>query len=72
MNAAPSLPHVPPSRWPAVAPAAIALNDNPHGSAFVVLYQCDGDQVDAGRLPGAVRVAAPSRLRACRGTARRS
>ena len=26
----------------ALAPAAHALNDNPHGSAFVVLYQCDG------------------------------
>jgi len=26
----------------ALAPAARALNDNPHGSAFVVLYQCDG------------------------------
>ena len=25
----------------AAVPAAHALNDNPHGSAFVVLYQCD-------------------------------
>ena len=25
----------------ALSPAALALNDNPHGSAFVVLYQCD-------------------------------
>ena len=24
----------------ALAPSAHALNDNPHGSAFVVLYQC--------------------------------
>ncbi|MEO8487151.1 MAG: MliC family protein [Betaproteobacteria bacterium] len=23
---------------------ALALNDNPHGSAFVVLYQCDGER----------------------------
>ena len=26
-----------------VVPAAHALNENPHGSAFVVLYQCDGN-----------------------------
>jgi len=25
----------------ALPTAALALNDNPHGSAFVVLYQCD-------------------------------
>ena len=28
----------------AAVPAAHALNDNPHGSAFVVLYQCDGNK----------------------------
>ena len=28
----------------AAVPVAHALNDNPHGSAFVVLYQCDGNK----------------------------
>ena len=28
----------------AAAPSVHALNDNPHGSAFVVLYQCDGNK----------------------------
>ena len=28
----------------AAVPPAHALNDNPHGSAFVVLYQCDGNK----------------------------
>jgi len=28
----------------ALPTAALALNANPHGSAFVVLYQCDGNK----------------------------
>ena len=35
----------------AFAPSAHALNDNPHGSAFVTLYQCDGNKWIAAAYP---------------------
>jgi hypothetical protein len=55
----------------ALPTAAHALNDNPHGSAFVVLYQCDGGKWMPVGYPAPFAPAA-SRRRACRGTARPS
>ena len=55
----------------ALPTAALALNDNPHGSAFVVLYQCDGGKWMPVAYP-APFAAAASRPRASRGKGRPS
>ncbi|CAG1011266.1 hypothetical protein RHIZO_03972 [Rhizobiaceae bacterium] len=45
------------------APHAAALNDNPHASAFVVLYRCDGDRWLAVAYPAPfARASEPARL----------